>query len=183
MAHHHGDDLGTLSPLADLGSAIPIAIAVITVMVVTITMMLATMVVPAMVVAIPPAPRLSFGCKNYASEEECCERTNDDLHCGCISIGLSWISCPFIVGLPDAEIGLASSGHRINARIRQNRIASASATMFDIPGMLDRARTSARGFIACQMASAGSLVNAAKFHFSGLGTSSPKRTSYGWVEP
>lgn len=89
MAHHHGDDLGTLSPLADLGSAIPIAIAIISVMVVTITMMPATMVVPAMVVAIPPAPRLSFGCKNYASEQECCERTNDDLHCGCIAIGLA----------------------------------------------------------------------------------------------
>ena len=55
------------------------------------------------------------------------------------------------------------SRRRDKARTKPNRIISASVTIFTMSGASVRAPTSANGFIACQMASAGSLVNATNF--------------------
>jgi hypothetical protein len=52
---------------------------------------------------------------------------------------------------------------RDKARTKPNGIISASVTIFTMSGASVRAPTSANGFIACQMASAGSLLNATKF--------------------
>jgi hypothetical protein len=55
-------------------------------------------------------------------------------------------------------------------------------TIFAMSGASVRAPTSANGFIACQMASAGSLLNATKVFSPGLGRSSPKGTFHGSIE-
>ena len=54
------------------------------------------------------------------------------------------------------------SSRRDKACTKPKRIISASVTIFAMSGASVRAPTSANGFIACQMASTGSLLNATK---------------------
>jgi hypothetical protein len=70
VAHPRCGSLSTLVPLANFGSAIPIAMMVIPVMVVTVTVTQAIVAISAMVVAVPPATYLSLGRHECGSEQE-----------------------------------------------------------------------------------------------------------------
>ena len=56
------------------GLAIPVAV------VVPIVMPTGVMVISAMVIPVPPASRLGLVREEYAAEQKCHERTNDDFH-------------------------------------------------------------------------------------------------------
>ena len=72
-----------------------------------------------------------------------------------------------------AEVDPEFSCRLNKARTKPKRMISASVTIFTTSGASVRAPTSANGFIACQMASAGSLVMPIKI-FSGVWQLSPK---------
>jgi hypothetical protein len=69
--------------LSGTALAIPLAVMVITVipsvMVVTV-MIVAVIVGAAVIITVPPATRLGLVRDEYASEQKCYERANDDLH-------------------------------------------------------------------------------------------------------
>jgi hypothetical protein len=66
--------LPVYSRLITGGLAIPVAVVVPTMMPTGV------MVISAMVVPVPPASRLGLVREEYAAEQKCHERTNDDFH-------------------------------------------------------------------------------------------------------
>jgi hypothetical protein len=66
-----------------------IAVTVITVIpvVMVVAVIVAVMVVAAVIIAVPPATRLGLAGDEYASEQKCYERANDDLHGVYLALG------------------------------------------------------------------------------------------------